>query len=326
MEEDCCSINQISMRVSYTKVPGINQNFVVKRQVENLHLEHCGKIVHQPTATGEVAESFEATTPIGSVWNCNKAKAARVDWTVTTTSDSNSEHTSTFAVQSSHLLPELPKERLKSKQPMTNSSAFTSTNSAQDTTSRTIPLTTMKTSPTTIIDSGPVDQLKRTQFLKDLYTDSEDHVDHSKLSSAKEACFIKGLPNEGDREQFEMKGHNFKHTTDTHRLFKTVGVDLYSTVTIGIRLALLGGYVKIHDYNGYMLTIQVPRNTETGYEYRIAGAGLPVPTAQRFSSKKSRGDLIITFYVRMPSVKLPKQVLQQLSIILPPLTPQQSAP
>lgn len=132
-------------------------------------------------------------------------------------------------------------------------------------------------------------------------------------------------PNEGDqRGGMETTDVVFKSNEDEYALFRRTGADLYSRITIGIRLALLGGEVRINGLNGDILTMHVPQNTATGDQYRIIGAGLPVYLDKSNQSTGAHGDLVIVFHVSMPEMPLPQEVLHQLGKLLPSLTPRQS--
>ncbi|KAF5404719.1 hypothetical protein PHET_01924 [Paragonimus heterotremus] len=133
-------------------------------------------------------------------------------------------------------------------------------------------------------------------------------------------------PNEGDlRIGIESTDILYKTNKNEHVLFRRSGDDLYSRITIGIRLALLGGQVMINGLNGDILTLHVPQNTATGDQYRIIGAGLPLSPAKSNRSVDTHGDLVIVFHVSMPDSPLPQEVLHQLGALLPTLTPRQSS-
>ncbi|KAF7262510.1 hypothetical protein EG68_00221 [Paragonimus skrjabini miyazakii] len=133
-------------------------------------------------------------------------------------------------------------------------------------------------------------------------------------------------PNEGDLH-VGTESMDILHETNKneHTLFKRAGDDLYSRITIGIRLALLGGQVMINGLNGDILTIPVPQNTATGDQYRIIGAGIPLSLSKSKRPADAHGDLVIVFHVSMPDAPLPREVLQQLGTLLPTFTPRQSS-
>ncbi|MGB9732495.1 MAG: molecular chaperone DnaJ [Candidatus Micrarchaeia archaeon] len=76
-----------------------------------------------------------------------------------------------------------------------------------------------------------------------------------------------------------------------HRLFKRVGNDIYTSITIPFYIALLGGRVKVPTLNGEK-EIEIPRGIQHGEKIVMHGEGIRSP--------KGTGDEIIIVNISLP--------------------------
>ncbi len=94
-----------------------------------------------------------------------------------------------------------------------------------------------------------------------------------------------------------------------HAKFKRSGNDLYTTVTIDLYTALLGGENTIDTLDG-KVKLKVNPETQSGTKIRLKGKGFPV-----YKKEGESGDLYVTYDVKLPTQLTPeqKELLTQLS-------------
>lgn len=80
-----------------------------------------------------------------------------------------------------------------------------------------------------------------------------------------------------------------------HPVFKRMGNDLYTTVTIDLYTALLGGEI-IFDTLKEKIKLKVNPETQYGTKIRLKGKGFPV-----YKKEGETGDLFITYAVKLPT-------------------------
>lgn len=80
-----------------------------------------------------------------------------------------------------------------------------------------------------------------------------------------------------------------------HPVFERNGDDLTRELPISLRDALLGGEVTVETLAGGRLLLRIPRETQSGRTFRLAGQGLP-----RFHGD-GRGDLYVRVRVVLPT-------------------------
>lgn len=83
--------------------------------------------------------------------------------------------------------------------------------------------------------------------------------------------------------------------------FKRVGNDLYTTISIDLYTAVLGGEVTI-DTLGGKIKLKVNPETQNGTKVRLKGKGFPV-----YKKEGQFGDLIVTYSVKIPAGLSEKQ-------------------
>jgi|SRR5208337_1321043 len=84
------------------------------------------------------------------------------------------------------------------------------------------------------------------------------------------------------------------------RTFERKGADLYSSVTIGIGTALLGGEVEVPTITG-TAHLKIPPGTQSHTIFRLREQGMP------FLNSDSRGDLLVRALVKIPEKLSKKQ-------------------
>ena len=97
-------------------------------------------------------------------------------------------------------------------------------------------------------------------------------------------------------------------TVAQHPILKRQGVNIYSTISIDVPTACLGGEVKVKTIDGdVMLTIKPGTQSDT--KTRLKGKGVPL-----LRSPKQRGDHFVTIVVNIPTnlTKEQKEILQKL--------------
>lgn len=83
--------------------------------------------------------------------------------------------------------------------------------------------------------------------------------------------------------------------------FKRVGDDLYTTVTLDLYTAVLGGEKTIDTLNGQVKTTIKPE-TQNNTKIRLKGKGFPV-----YKKEDESGDLIVSLSIRIPTGLTQKQ-------------------
>lgn len=81
--------------------------------------------------------------------------------------------------------------------------------------------------------------------------------------------------------------------------FERTGHDLRTSLTIGLRLALLGGSRRISTPGG-RVEMRIPAGTQPGQVIRLRGRGMPRRGAG------GHGDLFVTLSVRLPELRTPR--------------------
>jgi curved DNA-binding protein len=97
-----------------------------------------------------------------------------------------------------------------------------------------------------------------------------------------------------------------------HPVFKRMGNDLYSTISIDLYTAVLGGETTIDTLNG-KVKLKVNAGTQNGTRLRLKGKGFPV-----YKKEGESGDLYVSWDVQLPTQLTEKEKelftqLQQLS-------------
>ena len=85
-----------------------------------------------------------------------------------------------------------------------------------------------------------------------------------------------------------------------HPSFERHGADLLSTVTIGLRTALIGGEITVSTLTG-KASLKVPPGTQSHTTFRLKGQGMPVLGSER------RGDMLVKVVVKIPKTLSQKQ-------------------
>jgi len=76
--------------------------------------------------------------------------------------------------------------------------------------------------------------------------------------------------------------------------FKRKGSDLYSTVTIDLYKAVLGGEITVDTFNG-KAKLKIKPGTQNNSKVKLKGKGFPV-----YKNENSYGDLYITYTIKIP--------------------------
>ncbi len=84
-------------------------------------------------------------------------------------------------------------------------------------------------------------------------------------------------------------------TIATHPNFKRLGNDLYTTATIDLYTALLGGETIVDTLSG-KVKLAVTPETQSGSKIRLKGKGMPV-----YKKDGEAGDLYVTYEVKLPT-------------------------
>jgi curved DNA-binding protein len=77
--------------------------------------------------------------------------------------------------------------------------------------------------------------------------------------------------------------------------FKRMGNDLYTTATIDLYTAVLGGETTVDTLEG-KIKLKVPAGTQNGAKTRVKGKGFPV-----YKQENQKGDLYVTYQVSIPT-------------------------
>ncbi len=88
---------------------------------------------------------------------------------------------------------------------------------------------------------------------------------------------------------------------DSDISFKRMGNDLYSTVSIDLYTAILGGETTIDTLSG-KVKLKVQPETQNGNKIRLKGKGFPV-----YKKENEFGDLYVTYEVKLPTNLSEKQ-------------------
>ena len=85
-----------------------------------------------------------------------------------------------------------------------------------------------------------------------------------------------------------------------NKTFERHGVDLYSTTSIGLGIALLGGEIKVTTITGTAM-LKIPPGTQSHTLFRLREQGMPYLNSDR------RGDLLVKTVVKIPHKLTKKQ-------------------
>jgi DnaJ-class molecular chaperone len=98
---------------------------------------------------------------------------------------------------------------------------------------------------------------------------------------------------------------------EPHRTFRREGDDLFTTISVGMVEAALGGHVEVATPDG-PVTIEVPAGTQNGQRFRLRKRGVPRP------GDAGRGDLWVEVLVGIPAVTddRARALLRQLAAVL----------
>lgn len=124
----------------------------------------------------------------------------------------------------------------------------------------------------------------------------------------------------GEGQKIRLKGHGEAspdgengdlyitfHTTP-ERGFTRQGNDLHATLTTDLYTALLGGEALLPTLDGNSLRILVKPGTQPDSKLRLQGRGVPL-----YRHEESRGDLILTIKIELPSLnEQQKELLRQM--------------
>ncbi|MDQ3928619.1 MAG: J domain-containing protein, partial [Chloroflexota bacterium] len=78
--------------------------------------------------------------------------------------------------------------------------------------------------------------------------------------------------------------------------FERKGDDVYTTVTLPLYTAVLGGEVEVPTLKGTKLALKVPPGTQNGRSFRLGGQGMP-----QLKQPDKRGDLYAMLEVQLPT-------------------------
>ena len=90
-------------------------------------------------------------------------------------------------------------------------------------------------------------------------------------------------------------------TVAAHPVFKRSGNDLYTTVTIDLYTALLGGETILETLTG-KVKLKVNPETQNGIKIKLKGKGVPV-----YKKEGESGDLYVTYEIKLPTHLTEKQ-------------------
>ena len=90
-------------------------------------------------------------------------------------------------------------------------------------------------------------------------------------------------------------------TLSTHPQFERKGDDLYSTVSVPLTGAVLGGEVQVPTLKGSPVVLKLPAETQNGRTFRLRGKGMPRRNGQRPGGNEQYGDLFVTVQARLPT-------------------------
>ncbi len=94
-----------------------------------------------------------------------------------------------------------------------------------------------------------------------------------------------------------------------HPVFKRSGNDLFTTTTIDLYTALLGGETTIETLSG-KIKLKVNPETQNGTRIRVKGKGVPL-----YKKEGESGDLYVTYEIKLPAklTAQQKELFEQLS-------------
>lgn len=78
--------------------------------------------------------------------------------------------------------------------------------------------------------------------------------------------------------------------------FERKGDDVYTTVTLPLYTAVLGGEVEVPTLKGTKLALKMPSGTQNGRTFRLGGQGMP-----HLKNRDKRGDLFARVEVQLPA-------------------------
>ncbi|HRH48644.1 MAG TPA: J domain-containing protein [Panacibacter sp.] len=90
-------------------------------------------------------------------------------------------------------------------------------------------------------------------------------------------------------------------TVAAHPVFKRLANDLYTTVTIDLYTALLGGETILETLTG-KVKLKVNPETQNGTKIKLKGKGVPV-----YKKEGESGDLYVTYEIKLPTQLTEKQ-------------------
>ena len=88
-----------------------------------------------------------------------------------------------------------------------------------------------------------------------------------------------------------------------HARFRRQGKDLFVDVDVPVDDAVLGGELTVPTFTG-KLALTIPKGTQNGRRFRLAGQGMPALSSSARSARSDvahRGDLFATVKVKLPS-------------------------
>jgi curved DNA-binding protein len=88
---------------------------------------------------------------------------------------------------------------------------------------------------------------------------------------------------------------------EDHPTFKRVGHDLFTTITVDLYTALLGGDATVDTLDG-KVKMKVNPETQQGTKVRLKGKGLPI-----YKHEGQTGDLYVTYEIKLPTKLTEKQ-------------------
>ena len=88
---------------------------------------------------------------------------------------------------------------------------------------------------------------------------------------------------------------HIKFVIKNHTAFKLHKNDLYTTVSLDLYTAVLGGEITVNTFNG-KVKLKVKPETQNGAKVKLRGKGFPV-----YKKEGSYGDLYVTYHIKMPT-------------------------
>jgi curved DNA-binding protein len=78
--------------------------------------------------------------------------------------------------------------------------------------------------------------------------------------------------------------------------------DLYTTVSVDLYTAVLGGQVNVSTLSGQVINLKIPVGSQNGQSFRLQGKGMP-----KLNNPNQFGDLYARLNVRLPGTLTPQQ-------------------